>query len=74
MIKILCWGKKKKRQGEIYHIPFPHILFRNLASQMIPFQQRSLQLKKKKNYCNNKSYKVQNIRLSITLALILVLS
>lgn len=45
--KDIMLGEKKKRQREIYHIPFLHIHFRNLASQMILFQQRSLQLKKK---------------------------
>lgn len=62
-------GKKKKTN----HIPFPHIHFRNLASTNDSFS-RGLYGLKKKIYCSNKSYKVQNIRLSITLALILVLS
>lgn len=46
MVKILYWGEKKKRQREIYHIPFPHIHFRNLASTNDSFSRGLYSLKK----------------------------
>lgn len=57
-----CYDKDimlgEKRQREIYHIPFLHIHFRNLASQMILFSRGSLQLK---NYCNKKATKCKTL-------------
>lgn len=70
--KDIMLGKKKDKEKFITFL-FHTFISEIWLLQMILFQQRSLQLKEK-IYCYNRSHKVQNIRLSITLALILVLS